>query len=35
MTPIGVAWGHGLIEELEDTGATAIAHAPDEISGLL
>ena len=35
MTPIGVAWGYGSVEELESAGAAAIAHAPDELSGIL
>ena len=35
MTPIGVAWGYGSVDELEDAGAAAIAHAPGELSGIL
>ena len=35
MTPIGVAYGYGSVDELEDAGAAAIAHTPDELPGLL
>ena len=35
MTPIGVAWGYGSTEELEEAGATAIAGSPGELPGLL
>jgi phosphoglycolate phosphatase len=32
---IGVTWGFGSIAELRDAGAHAIAHAPQELPGLL
>jgi len=35
MTPVGVSYGYGSVEELEGAGATAIAHSPDELPGLL
>ncbi len=35
MTPIGVAWGYGSIEELTEAGATAIAQLPRELADLL
>lgn len=35
MTPIGVAWGYGSVEELESAGAAAIAHSPLELQGIL
>ncbi len=35
MTPIGVAWGYGSIEELEAAGATAIAERPANLPDLL
>ena len=35
MTPIGVAWGYGSVEELENAGAAAIANAPGELSEIL
>jgi len=35
MTPIGVAWGYGSVEELKDAGAAAIAHTPLELTDLL
>ena len=31
IEPIGVAWGYGSIEELENAGASAIAHTPAEL----
>ena len=35
MIPIGVAYGYGSIEELEQAGATQIAMSPAELPGLL
>jgi len=35
MTPVGVAYGYGSVEELEGAGATAIAHSPADLPGLL
>jgi len=35
MTPIGVAYGYGSVEELEGAGATAIAGTPGDLPGLL
>ncbi len=35
VIPIGVAWGYGSIEELQQAGATAIAGAPSELPSLL
>ena len=35
MTPVGVAYGYGSIEELEDAGATAIAQAPADLPRIL
>ena len=35
MTPIGVAWGYGSIEELEAAGAASIATMPADLPGLL
>ena len=35
MTPIGVAWGYGSIEELEAAGAASIATTPADLPGLL
>jgi phosphoglycolate phosphatase len=35
MTPIGVAWGYGSVEELTSSGAAAIANLPAELPGLL
>ena len=35
MVPIGVAWGYGSVEELEDAGATAIAQSPGDLPGIL
>lgn len=35
MTPVGVSYGYGSIEELEQAGAIAIANKPDELPGLL
>lgn len=32
---IGVAWGYGLVEDMEKAGAVAIAHTPEELLGLL
>lgn len=35
MTPIGVAYGYGSIEELNVAGATAIANSPSDLPGLM
>lgn len=35
MQPIGVAWGYGSLEELQDAGATAIAKSPNDLPRLL
>ena len=35
MTPIGVAWGYGSVEELNTAGATAIAERPADLLSLL
>ena len=35
MTPIGVAWGYGSVEELTAAGATAIAERPADLPSLL
>ena len=35
MTPIGVAWGYGSVEELNTAGATAIAERPADLPSLL
>lgn len=35
MTPVGVAYGYGSIEELNAAGATAIANSPSDLPGLL
>ena len=35
MTPIGVAYGYGSVEELNNAGATAIATTPADLPGLL
>lgn len=35
MTPIGVAYGYGSVEELNNAGATAIAASPGDLPGLL
>lgn len=35
MTPIGVAYGYGSVEELEAAGATAIAGTPGELPKLI
>ena len=32
---IGVAWGYGLVEDMENAGAAAIAHTMDELYALL
>jgi phosphoglycolate phosphatase len=31
IEPVGVTWGYGSLEELQDAGATAIAHSPAEL----
>ena len=35
MTPIGVAYGYGSVDELKEAGATAIASSPSDLPGLL
>ena len=35
MTPVGVAYGYGSVEELEDAGASAIAASPADLPGIL
>ena len=35
MTPVGVAWGYGSIEELNAAGATAIARRPADLPDLV
>jgi len=35
MTPVGVAYGYGSVQELEDAGATAIADSPAELPLIL
>ena len=35
MTPIGVAWGYGTLEELEAAGAKSIATTPPDLPGIL
>ena len=35
MQPIGVAWGYGSLDELQDAGATAIAKSPSDLPRLL
>ena len=35
MTPVGVAYGYGSVEELEGAGATAIAASPADLPGIL
>lgn len=35
MTPIGVAWGYGSVEELREAGAVAIADAPPDLVELI
>ncbi len=35
MTPVGVAWGYGSVEELVAAGARAIAERPDDLPALL
>ena len=35
MTPIGVAWGYGSVEELEQAGAAAIAEQPGGLCKVL
>lgn len=35
MTPIGVAYGYGSIEELRNAGATAIANSPADLPQIL
>ena len=32
---IGVSWGYGKVEDMEDAGAAAIAHTPEELLVLL
>ena len=35
MTPVGVAYGYGSVEELNAAGATVIASSPSDLPGLL
>jgi len=35
MTPVGVAYGYGSVDELESAGATAIANSPADLPDLL
>ncbi len=35
MTPVGVAWGYGSVEELTAAGATAIAERPADLPAVL
>ncbi len=35
MTPVGVAWGYGSVEELNTAGATAIAEHPGDLPRFL
>jgi phosphoglycolate phosphatase len=35
IQPVGVSWGYGSVKELETAGATAIAHAPAELAGIV
>jgi phosphoglycolate phosphatase len=35
MTPVGVAYGYGSVEELTAAGATAIAVSPADLPGIL
>ena len=35
MTPLGVAWGYGSIQELNAAGATAIAEEPADLPALI
>ena len=35
MTPVGVAYGYGSVEELEGAGASAIAALPADLPGIL
>ena len=35
MTPIGVAWGYGSVDELEQAGATRIVEYPGTLPGVL
>ncbi len=35
MTPIGVAWGYGSIDELESAGAESIVNSPADLPALL
>lgn len=35
MAPIGVSWGYGSIEELQEAGARAIARSPAELVNLI
>ncbi len=35
MTPVGVAWGYGSIDELNAAGATAIAEHPRDLPEIL
>lgn len=35
MTPVGVAWGYGSVDELTDAGASAIAQSPSALPGIV
>ena len=35
ISTIGVSWGYGIVEEMKEAGAIAIAHTPDELLFLL
>ena len=35
MTPIGVAWGYGSVDELENAGAATIVRSPSDLPQLL
>ena len=32
---VGVSWGYGTVEEMQDAGASAIACSMDELTGIL
>jgi phosphoglycolate phosphatase len=35
MTPVGVAWGYGSVDELQQAGAAAIVSSPAQLAGAL
>lgn len=35
ISTIGVSWGYGIVEEMKEAGAIAIAHTPEELLFLL